>query len=203
MILARAERGIPKSRLEAFSDGVFSIVITLLIFEVKVPSLPAPVSDEALLAALFRALPVVASCVVSFGVIAIIWVSHHQFMHSLRHIDWPLLWLNNLLLLFVAFIPVPTGMIGTYPSLAVPVLVYGGVMTMTGGAFCALRYYASYVGELLDITAAERRRAMMMTSLAPTFYGLGTALALKLPLLSLAIYVLLPLIFFVRPSSGR
>jgi len=203
MNLARVGRGLPKSRLEAFSDGVFAIVITLLVLEIKVPALSGPVSDAVLTQALLDGLPVLASCIVSFAVIAIIWVAHHQFVHALRHVDWPLLWLNNLLLLFVIFIPIPTVMIGSYPALAVPVLVYGGVMTMTGLAFCAMRYYASYVGRLLDLPAPELQRRLMTTAMAPTFYALGAALAWKLPLLSVAIYVVLPLVYLFRPPGGR
>jgi TMEM175 potassium channel family protein len=203
MNLAQAQRGLPKSRLEAFSDGVFAIVITLLVLEIKVPALSGPVSDAVLAQALLDGLPVLASCIVSFAVIAIIWVAHHQFVHALRHVDWPLLWLNNLLLLFVIFIPIPTVMIGSYPSLAVPVLVYGVLMTMTGLAFCAPRYYASYVGGLLDLPPEQLRRRMMTTAMAPTFYALGAALAWRLPLLSVAIYVVLPLVYLVRPPGGR
>jgi uncharacterized membrane protein len=73
---------MPKSRIEAFSDGVFAIVITLLVLEIKVPSLAGAPSDKALIAALLGELPVIISCAISFFIIAVFWVSHHQFWHS-------------------------------------------------------------------------------------------------------------------------
>jgi uncharacterized membrane protein len=193
---------MPKSRIEAFSDGVFAIVITLLVLEIKVPSLKPPISDTALVAALLKELPVIFSCVISFAIIAVIWVAHHQFWHSLRQADWTLLWLNNLLLLFVVFIPIPTWMIGAYPSLHTPAVIYGGVMTGCGLAFVALRGYASW-GALMDLSAAEKRRALIRSALSPLLNLTGALVALWEPLWSFAFYVAVPIFYFVHPPSGR
>lgn len=194
---------MPKGRIEAFSDGVFAIVITLLVLEIKVPSLAAPVSEAALLEALIHELPAVASCVVSFIIIAIFWVAHHQFLHSLRHADWGLLWLNNLLLLCVIFIPLPTWLFGSYPQLHAPAVVYGVVMTCAGLAFLAMRYYASYVAGLVDTTPAEKRRALVRSGISPALNFAGTILALRAPLWALAFYVAVPVFYFLQPPSGR
>ncbi len=194
---------MPKGRIEAFSDGVFAIVITLLLLEIKVPSLPEPVSEAALLRALVAGLPVVASCIVSFFIIAIFWVAHHQFWHGLHHTNWPLLWLNNLLLLCIVFIPIPTEMVGTYPTLKTPAVIYGAVMTGAGLSFLAMRYYASYVAGLVEAGRAERRRALMRSAMSPILNSLGMLLALWSPYAAFAAYVLVPVIYFLQPPSGR
>jgi uncharacterized membrane protein len=194
---------MPKNRIEAFSDGVFAIVITLLVLEIKVPSLAGPPSDAALVAALIGQLPVIASCAVSFFIIAIFWVSHHQFWHSLRQADWPLLWLNNLLLLLVVFIPIPTWMIGTYPTLRTPAVTFGAVMAGAGLAFLAMRAYAGRQTGLTDVTVAETRRMLMRSAIGPAINLSGAAVALWEPLWSFAIYLAVPIIYFLQPPSGR
>ncbi len=194
---------MPKGRVEAFSDGVFAIVITLLVLEIHVPSVPAPVTEAALIKALIAELPVLVGCIVSFVIIAIFWVAHHQFLHSLREADWPLLWLNNLLLLSVTFIPIVTGLIGAYPTLRAPALLYGAVMTLAGLSFAVMRYYASYVAGLVEHAPEQRRRAMLRSSLSPILNLLGMAAALWSPYPSFALYVAVPVIYFLQPPSGK
>jgi len=194
---------MPKSRIEAFSDGVFAIVITLLVLEIKVPSLGGEPSDAALVAALIDELPVVVSCAGSFFIIAIFWVSHHQFWHSLRQADWPLLWLNNLLLFFVVFIPIPTWMVGSYPTLRTPAVTFGTVMACAGLAFLAMRAYAGGQPELSELTAAETRRALRRSAIGPVVNLVGAVVALWEPLWSFAIFLAAPIIYFLRPPSGR
>jgi uncharacterized membrane protein len=194
---------MPKGRIEAFSDGVFAIVITLLVLEIKVPSLAGPASDQALIAALIAELPVIASCAVSFFIIAIFWVSHHQFWHGIRQADWPLLWLNNLLLLFIVFIPIPTWMVGTYPTLRTPAVTFGTLMASAGLAFLAMRAYASGRKDLNDMTAAAHRRALMRSAIGPVLNFCGALVALWKPLWSFAFYVAVPIVYFLNPPSGR
>ena len=194
---------MPKSRIEAFSDGVFAIVITLLVLEIKVPSLEGAPSDKALIAALFGELPVIISCAISFFIIAVFWVSHHQFWHSLRHADWPLLWLNNLVLLFIVFIPIPTWMVGTYPTLRTPVVAYGAVVAAAGLAFLAMRVYTSRREGFTDMTAAEARRALRRSAIGPVLNLAGALAALWEPLWSFAFYIAVPIVYFLLPPSGR
>ena len=194
---------MPKSRIEAFSDGVFAIVITLLVLEIKVPSLEGAPSDKALIAALLDELPVIISCAISFFIIAVFWVSHHQFWHSLRHADWPLLWLNNLVLLFIVFIPIPTWMVGTYPTLRTPVVAYGAVVACAGLAFLAVRLYVSRREGLADMTAAETQDALRRSAIGPVLNLAGALAGLWEPLWSFAFYVAVPIVYFLQPPSGR
>src|SRR4051812_17865526 len=100
-----------KNRVEAFSDGVFAIVITLLILDIRLPEVDA----AHLPGALRDALPHIVAYVMSFVIIGVYWISHHHALQRLVRVDGVLLWLNMLLLLFVSFLPFPTSMLGRYP----------------------------------------------------------------------------------------
>src|SRR5215204_2774272 len=110
-----------KSRLEAFSDGVFAIVITLLILDIRFPD----VEYSQFKATLVSVYPRILAYVMSFIIIGLYWVIHHNSMHAIKKTDRGLLWLNILLLLFVSFIPFPTSLVGRYPFEAGPIMIYG------------------------------------------------------------------------------
>jgi uncharacterized membrane protein len=116
-----------KNRLEAFSDGVMAIAITLLILEIRVPE----VEEGGLARALAAQWPSYAAYLVSFAVIGIIWVNHHRILAYVAQVDRPLLFLNLLLLIFVAAIPFPTALLARYieagwPDANVAAAVYSG-----------------------------------------------------------------------------
>jgi uncharacterized membrane protein len=102
--ISRSETG----RVEAFSDGVFAIVITVLILGIQVPE--ARTSDADLWRALRGLVPVIAGWVVSFAFVLVFWVAHHYLFAQLAHVNRGLLWLNGLLLLCSAFTPFPTAL---------------------------------------------------------------------------------------------
>jgi uncharacterized membrane protein len=104
---------MPTTRLEAFSDGVFAIAITILVLDLRVPP-PALAHGGRLGHLLLGLWPNYASYVVSFLVIGIIWVNHHGLFHHVGRVDRPLLFLNLLLLLFVVAIPFPTAVLAEY-----------------------------------------------------------------------------------------
>ena len=110
-----------KNRVEAFTDGVFAIVITLLILELKLPD----VSAAGLQPALISLLPSIGAYVLSFGLIGMYWVFHHYSMTLVHEVDGVLLWLNIVFLLFISFMPFPTMMMGRYPYQTLPVVIYG------------------------------------------------------------------------------
>lgn len=110
-----------KNRLEAFTDGVFAIVITLLILDLRLPN----VSYGELPAALRALGPAIGVYVLSFVLIGMYWVFHHHSMTLVHDVDGVLLWLNIIFLLFISFMPFPTMMMGRYPNQTLPVVVYG------------------------------------------------------------------------------
>lgn len=130
-----------KSRAEAFSDGVFAVAATLLVFDLKVPNV-----SNGLAGALLAQWPAYAAYVISFSTIVVIWVNHHAVMDSLDRIDRVLLFINGLLLLTVAAIPFPTALLAQYLQAGhdqqAATVVYGGTMTAMGIAFSTLNLYA-------------------------------------------------------------
>src|SRR5689334_19247140 len=138
------------SRIEAFSDGVFAIAITLLVLEIKVPEN----TEHGLGRALLDQWPSYASYLVSFFVIGIIWINHHAIFDHLERVDLSLLYLNLLLLLWVGLLPWPTSVLGTYMEHGgaderVAAIIYTGVMTLLGSSFGALWTYATRHRDLL------------------------------------------------------
>jgi len=100
-----------KNRLEAFSDGVFAIVITLLVLEIRIPEHSTlPVWGN-----LIELLPKISSFIFSFIIVGIYWVAHHSMLHYIQKVNRSTLWLNLLVLLCVSFLPFPTSVLGSHP----------------------------------------------------------------------------------------
>ena len=188
-------------RLEAFSDGVFAIAITLLVLELGVPE----GAGERLAHELAQQWPSYFAYVVSFLVIGIIWINHHAVMDHLGRADRPLLAFNLLLLLWVSLIPWPTRLVAEYmrdggePE-RVAALVYAGTMTAMGVTFGVLWTYASRGRRLIgtDLSDSEiRRRTRRFTVGAPIYaasivVALFSAPASLLVIAALAVYYALP-----------
>jgi uncharacterized membrane protein len=151
------------TRLEAFSDGVFAIAITLLILDLHVPPLSDTPQGE-LGGRLLSLWPSYASYVVSFLVIGIIWVNHTAMFHHIDRVDRPLLFLNLLLLLFVVAIPFPTGMMAEYvregganshvAAAAYSVTMFGMAISF-GGLWLRVVRGRSLLGTTIDQAAAR------------------------------------------------
>jgi uncharacterized membrane protein len=151
-------------RLEAFSDGVFAIVITLLILEIKVPVL---VGDNIHLGrALLELWPKYASYIMSFIVVGVYWVAHHNKFHFIKQTDRVLLWINIFFLMSVAVIPFPAALIGEYLFNSTAILVYGGVQVITGALNTLMWWYATHNHRLVDISMSEEM--IPITYIIPT-----------------------------------
>ena len=110
-----------KNRLETCSDGVFAIVITLLVLDIKLPE----VNALGLIQALKESLPRIAAYVLSFAIIGLYWISHLRSFELIAKVNGAVFWINLLLLLLVSFIPFPTALLGRYPNEALPIVIYG------------------------------------------------------------------------------
>jgi uncharacterized membrane protein len=184
-------------RIEAFSDGVLAIVITLLVLEITPPAVQG--GDAELWRALAHMLPVIAAWVVSFLFVLVFWVSHHYLFASLAKVDRGVLWLNGLFLLFISFTPFPTSLQARYPGTAPAAFLLSLAMFLTASSFSLLRWYACLHAGLLRETTPRPAawQAMRRSLLAPLLYFAGGAAAFVVPELSLAIQVLVPLIYIV------
>ena len=188
--------GLSKTRLEAFSDGVFSIAITLLVLDVHIP---AGLKGDALTLALGHLWPRIASFALSFVIIGVYWVGHHIMLHSAQRTDRTLLWLNNLCLLFVAFITASAAMLGSYHERRV-VLWYGMNLILTSGS---LDLFWTYIVRRLGpgITPEMARRGHQRTRLSMAIYAAACGLAFVDTRLSIALYWLGPLLYIILQSS--
>jgi uncharacterized membrane protein len=121
-----------KNRLEAFSDGVLAIVITIMVLELKVP-------HESDLASLRPLLPVFLSYVLSFLYIGIYWNNHHHMLHTTDRIRGGVLWANNHLLFWLSLFPFVTSWLGEHPYATIPTVAYGVVLLMAAIAYFILQ----------------------------------------------------------------
>ncbi len=120
-----------KGRLEAFSDGVLAIIITIMVLEMRVPHGTA-------LADLRPVTPVFLSYVLSFAYVGIYWNNHHHLLHATQHVSGPILWANMHLLFWLSLVPFVTGWMGENHFAALPVALYGFVMLMAGVSYTIL-----------------------------------------------------------------
>ncbi|CAM3348395.1 TMEM175 family protein [Aequorivita lipolytica] len=120
------------NRLEAFSDGVLAIIITIMVLELKVP-------EGTDLAALKSVLPVFLSYILSFIYVGIYWNNHHHMMHAVQKINGGILWANLHLLFWLSLIPFVTGWIGENHFSELPMALYGAVLLMAASAFFILQ----------------------------------------------------------------
>ena len=120
-----------KNRLEAFSDGVLAIIITIMVLELKVPH----GSDWATLQTL---IPVFVSYVLSFIYVGIYWNNHHHLMHAVKQVSGAMLWANLHLLFWLSLLPFVTGWMGENHFAPLPTALYGGVLLMAGAAYWIL-----------------------------------------------------------------
>jgi len=178
-----------KGRLEAFSDGVLAIIITIMVLELKVPH-----GDD--LSALGPLLPVFLSYVLSFIFVGIYWSNHHHLLHAVRHVNGSILWANLHLLFWLSLVPFVTGWMGENHFAAVPTATYGVVLLMAGVAYYLLER---------AIIAREGRESVLAIAvgrdwkgkLSPVLYLIAIPLAFASRAAAGAIYVLVALIWLI------
>src|SRR6516165_1519603 len=160
-----------KGRLEAFTDGVIAIIITIMVLEMKVP-------HGADLAALKESLPVFSAYLLSYVNVGIYWNNHHHMVHAAGHIDGRVLWANLLLLFWLSLVPFMIRWIDEAGLVTLPVAAYGVVLLMAGVAYSLLQ---------LAIVARNGRTSALAVALGSDVKGK----------LSLSLYALaIPLAFF-------
>jgi uncharacterized membrane protein len=194
-----AERG-DTGRLEAFSDGVFAIAITLLILEVRVDQSP----EESLATALHHALPEIGAYVASFLQIGIMWANHHALFRLIDRVDQLILLFNLLLLGCVSFLPLPTRLVAEHTSGAdarTAVLLYGGTLTANAIAFNLIWWRAVRAGLLVPAVQPEFVRDVTVRYLLGLVaYAAATLIAFVSPLAAVVVTVVLALMFLLGPS---
>jgi len=179
-----------KSRLEAFSDGVIAIIITIMVLEMKAPR------GESL-GALRPVLPVFLSYVLSFVYVGIYWNNHHHMLHVTSHVTGPILWANLHLLFWLSLFPFVTAWLGQNYFALAPTALYGAVLLLAGTAYYILQQ---------TIIASEGRDSLLKRAVgrdwkgkvSPLLYVAGIVVSLlSLPALAQALYVLVAVLWFI------
>ena len=175
-----------KNRLEAFSDGVIAIILTIMVLDLKVPK-------EHTLDALILAWPVFAAYSLSYWNVFLIWLNHHNIFSSLHKVDAALLGANGLLLFTCSFIPFATAYASeSHWTEPLPVLVYGLLMAVVSLAFAHLRKVAGKSASAPEVQAHHLAEVGFSRVLAVTFLA-GAVLAWFLPRSAIFLYALVPL----------
>ncbi len=137
-------------RINALSDGVFAIAITLLVLNIEVPNdIPADLVAQELPGRLAALVPDLLSYAVSFLVIGSYWMAHRAIFQGIRALDRGLMWLNILFLMFVAFLPFPTALLDEYPNYQLPVALYAGSLAVARLPLTAIWWYATHNRRLI------------------------------------------------------
>jgi uncharacterized membrane protein len=187
-------------RVEAFSDGVFAIAITLLVLDLKTPQAPP------LLEGLAHEWPVFVAYVISFAFILIMWINHHWMFEHIVRVDAVFLLLNGLLLLGITVVPFPTNVVAQYiltPEQSVATAVYSGWFLLIAVFFNLMWRYASADGRLLSNHARDIGLAEIITRRyrwGPLAYLVAFALAFVWAPASLGLNLLLA-IFYALPRE--
>lgn len=165
-----------KGRLEAFSDGVFAVIITFMVFNIKVP-------QSADFAALVAVLPVFLSYILSFVYVGIYWNNHHHLLHAAEHVSGKILWANLHLLFWLSLAPFATAWMGQNHNASLPVALYGFILL-----FAAIAYF-----ELTRCLLADHRKdSALVISIGKDSKGLW----------SIIIYLVAIPLAFVRPWAA-
>lgn len=178
-----------RTRLEAFSDGVLAIIITIMVLEIKVPH-----GND--LVALKPLIPVLLSYIMSFIYIGIYWNNHHHMMHTVRNVTGSILWANLHLLFWLSLVPFVTGWIGENHFSAVPMAFYGLVLLMAAIAYFILQ---------TSIIRAQGKNSILAKAIgsdikgkmSPILYLLAIASNFVSPWISGSIYILVAFIWLI------
>jgi uncharacterized membrane protein len=180
---------VGKGRLEAFSDGVIAIIITIMVLELKVP-------HGAGLDALSPLIPVFISYVLSFVFIGIYWNNHHHMLHAVGNVNGRILWANLHLLFWLSLIPFVTGWMGENHFAALPVALYGAVLLMAGLAYFVLaRALAAHHGKDSKLARALGKDTKGRASVA--IYAVAIPLSFVNPWIAFAMYIVVAIIWFI------
>jgi uncharacterized membrane protein len=178
-----------KGRLEAFSDGVMAIIITIMVLQLKVP-------HEPTLAALAPLLPVLLSYALSFVFLGIYWNNHHHLLHATRHVDGRVLWANLHLLFWLSLTPFVTAWMGESRFARFPIFAYGVVLLLSGSAYYIL------VRALIALHGAESLIARAIGDdlkgrISIGIYVAGLSVAMFAPLVAVTLYVVVAILWLV------
>ena len=191
---AASRRGLTKSRIEALSDGIFAVAMTLLVLDIKPPEVTKVAALSRELLALW---PRCLSYAVSFLMLGIYWVGQHNQFHLIRCADRTLLWINIVFLMAISFVPFSTALLSAYPLQPSAQTVYGGNLIAIGLLLLWHWTYATHRHRLVDPELDDRmiRAVIKRILIGPALFTLAIASSSLSAVASLVLYVVAPLIY--------
>jgi uncharacterized membrane protein len=178
-----------KSRLEAFSDGVIAILITIMVFEIKVP-------EGSDFAALMTVAPSLLTYLLSFLYLGIYWNNHHHMLQLTNHINGAVLWTNLHLLFWLSLLPFVTGWLNSSELTRLPVALYGTVLLFAAIAYTILQS-TIIKAEGLDSRLKVAVGSDLKGKISMAAYVIGVLIAWQLPIASIVIYIGVALMWFI------
>ena len=175
-----------KNRLEAFSDGVIAIILTIMVLELKVPKEPT-------IEALSALWPIYVAYTISYGNVFFVWLNHHSIFSTLERVDFHVLWANGFLLFVVSLVPFATAFaIESHWATPLPVILYGFVMTVVSLASARLRVVAARHAQDEQV-AAHQRSGVFISLLQAAAFLIGSLCAWFVPRSAMLIFAAVPL----------
>lgn len=195
---------LPKHRIEAFSDAVFAIVMTLLVLELKLPKLKDPSDVHEIWAALREVAPMFFSWLVSFFFVAMIWLHHHHIMYMTTRSDYAIIWINNILLFFICLLPFPTAMMGEYPHSPLILSFWGVTVAVTCFVLWWFYHYNTkhYLRETYDPKSVKKNVRLSLFA-GPVLYLIAAGMAWVSVYITYVLYLLVPLCYILPLDKER
>lgn len=178
-------------RVEAFSDGVIAVILTIMVLELKAP-------ESGDLAALLKLQLPMLNYILSFAVIAIFWVNHRTTLGLVRHVDGAVLWANNNLLFWMSLVPLATAYMGQTKAAPLSVAVYGLLLAVTSGSFAWLRFAVAKQHKTNEDLSRKHKQLHLKDGFVILLYVASVPLALFVSIkVAFFIFILVPALYFV------
>jgi uncharacterized membrane protein len=182
-----------KNRIEAFSDGVIAIIITIMVLELKIQDLNVNTGNKDLWIPILSLIPKLLSYLLSFTVVAILWLNHHVLFDKLPHSNSKLIWYNNFLLFSMSLIPLPTAFLAEHLLNYEASMFYGFIMFLNAFTFFILKRYVEVTAKLISYNKRVERLNLISVSL----YFLSIPLSFISVYLSFIIFIGIPIWYFL------
>jgi uncharacterized membrane protein len=203
----RAIDPAPKTRVEALTDGIFAVAMTILVLDIRLPPLTGDISTEQYSHAVFALWPKLIVFLTSFITLGRLWQLHRNIFHLLKQCDQQLLFWNLLVLIFVCSLPFATSLAGEHPQFSLSAAIYAGNLLMLNFVYRGMWHHASHQDGLLrsDIDPAVRKAITHMHNVYFMLILVALALSYFNSLLSIGLIVMHQLVMFFAPPifKGR
>jgi uncharacterized membrane protein len=177
-------------RVEAFSDGVIAVILTIMVLELKAP-------ENGDLSALLKLKLPLLNYLLSFVVIGIFWVNHRSILSLVRHVEPAVLWWNNALLFWMSLVPFATAYMGQSNASPLSVAVYGGLLAITSSTFGLLRFAIAKQHKADPKISRRHKQLHVKDAFGVLLYALSVALAFVSVRASFFIFILIPVLYFL------